>query len=343
MHTGSLTGVTNADTITARRAFSWWDHSLQDYLEDYSSDSLLLHPACVRLRNQLEYAFFDKLNAADIYEHNGIFYRFSSPAYNLASEFVGMEKIRRQVKTLAAWQQKIGKDSVPVYVVIASSKLSYYADELPEYNRTSSERTNYHQYKQQLEGAGINVLDANDWFLREKKNTAIPLMAKGGVHWTLYGGAVMMDSLVNRIRHDKKTDFQQVKMTFSEGYQLYEPDNDAVNLCNLMIKPREQALRVVNFPEPEKPGRKLRAVVISDSFFDVIAWTPLHPQVLDDATPFYYYFKTRICRQGIQEAPVNDAVFARDVEQADCIIIITDVQNLSRFGFGFIEYLEEYF
>ena len=149
-----------------------------------------------------------------------------------------------------------------------------------------------------------------------------------------------MDSLIRRIGSEKQTAFQQVEMTISEKYQLYEPDNDGLNLANLMFPAKEEALRVVYFPEPAQPKQRLRPLVISDSFFNVVDWTPLHPQVLDPATPFYYYFKTRFSHSEVTQRGISDAVFANDLEHADCVILITDIQNMHQFGFGLIEYLQ---
>src|SRR3989338_2015367 len=304
------------------------------------SDSSALHPACVRLRNQLEFSLFDKLNAQDIYESNGIFYRYSHATYNEEHAFVGMEKIHRQVKRLAEFNKQWQREGKRVYVVITSSKLHYYRDQLPEWNKTNSRNTNYIQYKKALLAAGIDVLDADSWFLERKRKDGIPTMSKGGVHWTLYGGALAIDSLIKRYNSDQKTDYQQVKMAFEPSDKIYPEDVDAVNLCNLLYPPQETGLKLIHFPAPEHPKQRLRPVVISDSYFNVIAWTPLHAQVLDPETPFYYYYQTRFTAADPVGKKFTKQQVKSDISSADCIIIITDIQNLEQFGFGFIENVE---
>jgi hypothetical protein len=102
---------------------NWWNGDLQRQLEKYATDSLALHPACVRLRNQLEFSLFDKLNAQAIYEFDGIFYRYSYATYNEANSFVGMEKIYRQTKQLAALNETWKRQGKQLYVIITPSKL----------------------------------------------------------------------------------------------------------------------------------------------------------------------------------------------------------------------------
>jgi SGNH hydrolase-like domain, acetyltransferase AlgX len=316
---------------------SWWDRSAQSYIENYSKDSLSLKAPCVRLKNQFEFTFFDKINAHDIYEYDGVFYRYSYYTYNEKNSFVGMEKIQRQVKQLKAFQDKINKDSIPIYVIITPTKLHQYNKQLPWFNQTSSRQTNYIQYKRLLQKAGINVLDADAWFLRDQKKFVAPTQSTGGVHWTLYGGALAMDSLVKRIRKDKKTDFQMVQMEISKAYELYPQDMDAVNLSNLMYPPKDQRLRLIHFPTPKNQKKRIKPVIISDSYFHVIDWTPLHDQIFDPQTSFYYYFNSRKQHDQIIETAVNLKQVSEDIQQSDCIIIITDIMNLEQFGFGFIE------
>lgn len=337
MHVSGLAGVTTADTT--RPEYSWWDGSLQKQLERNATDSLLLQPACVRLRNQLEYTFFDKLNAHDIYLHQGIFFRYNSPGYNEEAVFVGKEKVREHVRLIQQFQQYLlnRRDSIPLYVIIPPSKLWYYREALPEINRSDAPLTNYACYKRALLQAGINVLDANSWFLSEKETTPVPYMATGGVHWTLYGAAKTLDSLIRRINSERHAHYQEVILRVSETYEVYPEDMDVVKLCNLMFPPEDKRLRNVYFPEPKDRKQRLRPLIISDSFFNIIDWTPLHDQVLDPATAFYYYFHTRSTHTGEQGPVTGHDIVDKDLAQADAVIFIVDIQNMERFGFGFPE------
>jgi hypothetical protein len=329
-----LNGVTLQDTT--QLSWSWWNRDLQRRLEKQATDSFSLQPACVRLRNQFEFTFFDKLNAQDIYESNGVFFRYTFANYNEDDAFIGETRINRAVAALARFQDSVRQDVIPVYVVIAPSKLHYYRAQLPWVNRTKTERTNYLYYKRALEKAGIRVLDTDAWFLRDKPRHTVSVLSKGGAHWTLYGGALAFDSLIRRISADKRTDFQQVNMEISQENRIYPEDMDIAGLCNLISEPTDPSLRLAHFPPAKQPKRRLRPVVISDSFFHVISWTPLHPQVLDPETPFYYYYHTRFTQSGANRSFTRQQVLD-DISKADCIIILTDIQNMERFGFGFIE------
>lgn len=328
-----LSGEVPADST--KTDHSWWSGSLQKDLERFSTDSLLLRPACIRLRNQLEFSLAGKLNTQDIYFHKGEFYRYPYVNYSEATEFAGYEKIEQQVQALKALERRLGKR---VYVIIAPTKLHYSREELPAWNKTKSKRTNYHVYKQALTREGIAVLDADQWFVQlKRRNHQPPLMAKAGVHWTLYGGALALDSLIKRCSIAHKTDYERVQMQFEPSDKIYPEDVDATNLANLLFPPTEKGLKLVHFPQAEHPKQRLLPLVVSDSYFNVISWTPLHDQVLDPQTAFYYYFHTRFDRANPGGKPIDQQQLREDIRKADCILIISDVQNLSRFGFGFIE------
>ncbi len=326
-----LEGYVEPDTT--KLSYSWWNGDLQKRLENAATDSLLIYPACVRARNQFEYAFFGKLNATDVYAFDGYFYRFMYPDYNERDEFLGETKINATVQRLKAIQEQT---KLPVYVVIAPNKMRYYSEHLPEINRVHSDTTNYTFYKRALQKAGIEVLDAHAWHLRNKKANEIPILAKEGVHWTLYAAAITMDSLIKRLRSDLSVDFQGITMEVTPKHEVYKEDVDLANLSNLMYRPVDKRLRNVYFPEPIEQKRRMRPVVIGDSFYHVIEWSGIHHQLFQPETPFYYYFHTRYTNGPSMEA-VKMEILQEDLKQADCIIILTDIQNMSRFGFGFIE------
>lgn len=314
---------------------SWWTRGLQKDLETASTDSLSMRPGCIRLRNQLEYSLTGKLNAQDIYAYDNDFYRMTYINFAEDQEFEGYKKIERQAKQLKALQERTGK---PVYVIIAPTKLHYSIDKLPAYNKTNSRKTNYYAYKKALLKKGIAVLDADQWFVNEKRKGHRPkLMANGGVHWTLYGGALALDSLIKRCSNDLKMNYQRVQMQFDPSDNVYPGDLDAVDLSNLLFPPKEKGLKLVHFPPVQQPKKRLYPLVVSDSYFNIISWTPLHDQVLDEKTPFYYYFQTRFDRSDSVGKPIDLKELKADLRNADCILIICNVQNLSQFGYGFIE------
>lgn len=327
-----LEGSINADTT--KLSFSWWSSDLQKRLENEATDSLLLFPACVRTRNQFEYSVFDKLNAQDIYESDGIFYRYVRPDYNERDEFLGEQKIAEHVAKLLLIQKQLNK---PIYVVITPNKMRFYPESLPEINQIHSDSNNYSWYKKLLHEAGIKVLDSHEWHYRNKKKHTIPIMSKQGVHWTLYGAAITMDSLVRRISKDMHVDYQRVTMEIGRGDEIYAPDIDLAVLSNLVFCPADKRLKNVYFPLREKMKPRLKPVIIGDSFFNAIQWTAMHQQLFEPETPFYYYFNTRFTMTPFSEMARDWKVVSSDIDKSECIIILTDIQNMSQFGFGFIE------
>jgi len=313
----------------------WWDRSWQEQQEQQIKDSLVLRPACVRLRNQLEYSFFHKLNAQQIYEYNGIFYRFYRPDFNETQNVQDTAVIRRHVAQLKAFQEKLGEDRCPVVTLIAPSKAHYFINSLPQRNRAQFAGTNYQLYLDALREAGLEVLDANHWFLQTRGKQEAPVFGKGGIHWTLYASVLAMDSLVQRVGSLTDKTFQRPDYYLPPGYHLYDPDQDIARLCNLMYMPKDPALRTVEF-NPVAGKKKLKALIISDSFFHVISWSALRNQVFDEQSMFLYYYKTHFDAWN-QAHPIDTQAIDKLLAEADCVLILSDIVNLEQFGFGFLE------
>jgi hypothetical protein len=341
MKVKGLNGVTEPDT--AKLSYSWWDRGLQERIESYSTDSLSLRPACVRARNQFEFTFFDKLNAKDIYEYDGIFYRMYFLNYTDGANFAGYERIRSDVATLKRFGDSLKKRNVPLYFVIAPSKLHLYRGNLPWWNSSSGTNTNYIRYKQAMLQAGINVLDADQWLGAIRETTKPSVMATGGVHWSLYGSALVCDSLIKRVSLDRRESFARIVMKPAPAdAEINREDMDAANLCNLMFPPKDPKLRNVVFPEVRQAGRKLRPLVIADSFYGTIAWSGITPQVTHDKAVYYYYFKTRQGLREVVDPKVTVQAVDADLAEADCVIIMSDIFNMENFAFGFIrDYLRK--
>jgi alginate O-acetyltransferase complex protein AlgJ len=329
-----LNGVVAVSPDSLQHAPWWWDRSWQEHQERQFRDSLVLRPACVRLRNQLEYSCFHKLNAQQIYEYKGIFYRFYRSDFNETQNVQDTATIRRQIALLKAFQQKCELRRCPVITLIAPSKAHYFASSLPARNRPESTGTNYHRYLSALQEAGLEVLDVNRWFLTNRGQQA-PVFGKGGIHWTLYASVLAMDSLVKRVGSLTGQTFQRPAYYLPPGYHLYDPDQDIIRLCNLMYTPKDPALRTVEF-RPAGGKRKLKALIISDSFFHVVSWSALRNQVFDEQSMFLYYYQTYIDAWN-QPHPIDPKAIDTLLSQADCVLILSDIVNLEHFGFGFLE------
>lgn len=310
---------------------SWWDASFQKNIEDQLNDSLTIHTFCYRLRNQLEFSIANKINAGDMYYYNGVIYRMNSPLYNVSSNFAGNEKINADIAKLRAYREKAR--SKPMLFLIPTFKPQFYPNQLPAFNQNNTDQSNYKAYKKTLLQQGFPVFDANIW-LREiqKKKPKPAMIGTAGVHWTLYAATLAMDSVVKFYEKQLKTSFchPNYKLDYSA---VYDEDEDGYRLANLLSKHRDPNLVQVHFPSIPV-GKKLKALIVSDSYFHAVYWTQLYDQVFDSQSMFYYYMKTRK-KRGEQDRPFTTELFKQDLASVDMILVISEVNNLEHFGFGF--------
>lgn len=312
---------------------SWWDGSAQKQFDENLMASSIARSYFIRIRNQYQYSLFHKINAKDIYEYNDLFFRFYSFTFNEEHNFIGEEKVKEKVRLLKRIQDELG-DETPIITVIAPSKMQYYKDRLPAKHRTNSLQTNYVYFLKELKKNKLDVVDFNRFFL-DNRSTTPAVFGSGGIHWSEHACATAMDSLVKFVSHRKGVEFARfdIEPWFNNGFS--EQDLDISLMLNRIVKPKDNNLRAVKL-SPIPNQRKIKAVIITDSFCFTIFTTGAGDLIFTPDTYFHYYFGSTYTGKW---ATVNweNSQLSEDLAGADCVIILTDIVNMENFGFGFIE------
>ena len=315
--------------------FDWFNGSYQHYTELYLEENLAVKSPLVRLRNQLEYSIFGKINAQQIYEYNGNLFRFYTSKYNEGTAFIGYDAVREKVRKLTQIQAYLG-EKCPVILAIAPSKTYFYEEDLPKVHTIKTNRSNYKAIKKEALKNGIHVIDFNTYFLDLKQSAAAPLISKSGIHWSMYGAALAMDSLVRKVEHIKDMRFSHPNYMLEKTFRFFYNDNDLAQLLNVLSPPNDPNLRCLTFPAQTPRGKKIRALIISDSFFDVVSMTALRQQLFTSDTKFLYYFNTRKDPTNNHQGLEGLSLLA-EMKKADCIILLNDIVNMENLGWGFVE------
>jgi hypothetical protein len=334
-----LNGVQESEAETfkdsVRGKLDWFSGSFQRHTELVMGEQLIVKSPLVRLRNQVEYSLFGKINAQQIFEYNGNLFRFYSADYHEGTSFIGQKAVNEKVRKLVKIQAFLGEPH-PIILAIAPSKTYFYAEDLPEVHTRKTDRSNYKAIKKEALKNGIHVIDFNTYFLEQKKSSKAPLISKSGIHWSMYGAALAMDTLVGRIEQLKKSSYCHPRYSLEKTYRFFYNDNDLAQLLNVLSPPNDTDLRCLTFPGQTPEGKKIRALIISDSFFDVVSMTDLRQQIFTPETKFLYYFNTR-------KDPTNNNQglkgmnLLEEMKNADCIILLSDIVNMENLGWGFIE------
>ena len=313
---------------------SWFKGSFQKYCDLAASENLVLKAPLIRLRNQVQYSFFEKINAQDIYEYNGILFRFYTKNYHEGINFMGEAKAKEQIGKLKIIQDYLGKD-IPIITVIAPSKTYFYAEKLPQVNQFRTEKSNYKYLKNLLLENQLHCIDFNTYFLQQK-NSQIPIFGKGGIHWSSFASTLAMDSVVKYLSRIQNQEYQLPNWKVNDGFNFEYDDHDLAQLLNVFYPPNDKEVRSLNFQSISKPKKKIKALIVSDSFFDVISKTELRNQIFTKDSEYLYYFVKRKDNQnGSQVFDINQLL--SKIKTADCVIIMNDIVNMEDFSWGFID------
>lgn len=321
---------------SVNKNLSWFNESFQEYYDLLSNENLILKSPLIRLRNQIQYTFFKKINAHDVYQYDDILFRFYTLKYNESFNFIGEKKAKDQILKLKKIQNYFGKD-VPIITIIAPSKTYFFKEKLPLVNQLQSTKSNYKYIKKLILENQLHCIDFNSYFLKYKKSK-IPIFGKGGIHWTSYASTVAMDSLVNYISYIKKKEFQQPIWELKNEFVFEYDDHDLAQLLNVFYPPNDKQVKALTFIKPLKYRNRIKALIISDSFFDVISKTELRNQIFTDDSDYLYYFtKNKNPQNGSQQINKNELI--SKINSVDCVILLNDIVNMEDFSWGFIDEL----
>lgn len=334
-----LNGVQNSkseqiyDSLNGHLNFS--DRSFQSCAENQLEEKLNMKSPLVRLRNQYEYSLFNKINAQQIYQYNNQLFRFYVPDYNEGTLFLGEKVIHKKIEKLKYIQNYIDENH-PIITIIAPSKTYFYSELLPKKNTIQTENSNYKRIQNELIQNNLLTIDFNRWFLKIKNKKEAPLFGKGGIHWTIYGATLAMDSLVSFMNTKFDANYHKPEWSLSKKYNFFYNDQDLAQLLNVFKAPNDLSVRNPLFKVSKKKTRKIKALIISDSFFDVVSITDLRNQVFTSDSEFLYYFNTRKDPTNNNQT-IDKSKLLDKLKTVDCVILMNDIVNMENFGWGFIE------
>ena len=321
---------------------SWWDGSYQAKYEKDFIDDAELKKYLIKLKNQFQYSIFGKINANHVYEYGGQMFRFYCSGYNEDWTFVGNDSLQRCVDELVKLQNYLGKEKCPIITLFAPVKSRYFSEYLPQKNVSVTKNTNYHFLLEALSENGMSFIDFNAYFVKNKGKFEGAIFANGGIHWTKYAGALAMDSLIDYVSDLKQIAFDKFEIELYDcgGYDVL--DMDLYNICNLVKPMRDSTLRGVRFTSKKRSGEKLNAVVVGDSYFFVVEQTDMRKLVFTENTDYHYYYNVTKDSE-MEFSDIDPEKIYSQLKNADCVILLQDLVNTEKFGFGFPKAMNDLF
>jgi len=326
---------------------NWFTGQYQDSMELFINDKTGGRPFLVRINNQLDYSVFGKANVSNVVigKEHYLYEQSYIDAY-LGTDFIGRDSIAEKVRKLKTVSDTLMTRGIPLIVLLAPGKASFFPEYLPEGIKAKRGRTNHSVYKEFLAQNNIFTLDFKTWFIEQKETSNYALFPKGGIHWSSYGEVLAADSLIrflNQITPNSQINTIRIKKIHPSRI-AYNRDEDIEESMNLLLNLENNLMGYPEFEAIAHSAKKTtRVLTIADSYFWGMYDWGLSRNYFGNGS-FWYYNKQMYPESFEKETFVQNLPdLAHEVEKNDAILLLFTDANLKDFAYGFIDRLyDEY-
>ena len=321
---------------------NWFSGDFQSKKEKYLKDRIGFRPMLIRSYNQLLYTLFHMANNPGGVIGKQDYLYLESYIYNYTGEnFVGYKKVNRVSSQLKYLQEYLADRGISLFTVIVPSKASFYPEFIPKRYIKPYPINNYKAYIHSFDSLNIDYIDLNAYLISLKNSSPYPMFPRNGLHWTYYGMAVGMDSVIKVV--EKKRNLDLPEFTWEEPFQLRAKngfrDYDAESFMNLYFELPRDSMPYPKFSfHTDSTKQKPKTVVIGDSYY----WSPYRsdlPHHVFKWGGFWYYFNTAIWEENKieKQVPIKDLNLEELILQQDVIIILASQATLHLYPYKFDE------
>lgn len=287
-----------------------WNHWFQgEFQEQFASrmeDHIGLRNYFVRIRNDYDYRLFRIPHARGFIQgKEGYLFEEDYILEYLGRYFIGESILETKLQKLKGAGEALKQVGIPLVLIIEPGKASFFPEYIPDlYDPLVKTMSNYDYVSRRITELEIPSIDLKVCFMQARDTSVYPLFPKYGMHWSVYGSALALDTMVNYIQSVIPADLPS--FTFS-GMELSDSprytDKDIADLLNLVFPlPGERLAYPVLTFDTVKP-RKLNVLVVADSYFVNLVqltaghlfegqeyWyynSKIYPHIADDRNPVY--------------------------------------------------------
>lgn len=320
---------------------SWVSTQYQSSKEKYIKENIGFRSYFILNYNQMMYSLYNMaVNPGGVVGKDNYLY-LESYIYNETGEnYLGDDQINLVTKRLLFLQEYFAKQGIDLLTVFVPSKASYFPEYIPDRYKQYP-KSNYKAYCQSFDSLSINYIDLNKYFLEIKKEAKYPVFPKNGIHWTDYGMAVAMDSVIHKI--EELQGVELLDFSWEEPIELEIPydvtDFDAENLMNLIFEmPRDKMPYPKFVFEENSLKKKPKTIVICDSYYWK-SYSKKIPHHIFDWGGFWYYFNTARYNDGKNEVktPVDEFDLVEKFSEQDVVVLFASQATLHLFPYRFDE------
>lgn len=268
-----LNGFFNLSTEpewSAVSAKSWSEGSYQQEITRRTEDHTGFRRSLFRIHNEYDYRLFGITHAEGfIRGKNGFLFEEDYIHEYTGKYFIGKATVDYKLKKLSAVSHRLQEAGVPFLLVFEPGKASYFREYIPDrYLNEATSRSNYDYMKQRAAELGIPFMDMNSWFISMKDTSKYPLFPRYGMHWSIYGSAVALDTIMSYTASVCGKELPGMNIDRIElSDSMRWTDRDIGDMLNLIfpLVPETLAYPLITF-DTSVP-KQLSVLVIADSYF----------------------------------------------------------------------------
>jgi hypothetical protein len=314
----------------------------QDPFNKYLEENIGFHPLLVRLNNQIAFSLFGIANASEVVigKKNYLYEKNYIKAY-LGLDFKGKEYWEDKTIKIKFIQDELKKEGIDLIVIFAPGKATFFPEYIPRlYHPERKSLSNREYLIKTFQEQHINFIDFNKYFVAMKDTVSYPLYPKCGIHWSAYGVAIAMDSIIHYIenlKHKKMVNFGWNGVEISDSLRV--PDYDLAEGMNLLFEIPYYPMAYPKLFFKEDFGTyKPKVITIADSYY----WNFHRPgitQRIYNSDIFWFCFSIVYDNGYPGGKDIKQINILDEIERCDVVVILSTEANLCKFAFGFEEEL----
>lgn len=318
----------------------WLKGSYQSVANKYIEENIGFHNTFTRIRNQIRYSLFKKIVVPDqMLGKNGQWFSVGWTKNYLGLTYFGDEKADSLALQFKQFKKSMNDKNKQFLIALVPCKASYMPYNLPmEYQKIEKSKNSYDAILDICNKLDLHYIDFHKYFQEIKDTITYPLFVETGCHWSTYGAAIALDSILNYSRMLLQKDLMQIKIK-----NLIVPnkndDYDIEKAMNLLFEiPKSPAA----YPQIElikdTCSYRPKVIIVGDSFHWTIKRTWKLLDIFTSDSWFFYYFTTAFPNNPGKSVPVKDMDIMKEVDDSDLIIFITSIGTMNEFPYGFVDH-----
>jgi hypothetical protein len=317
----------------------WFSGKFQEEVTTGFNENIGLRKSLIRVNNQLDYSLFRIIHAEGfIAGKNGYLYEEDYIREYTGAYFIGKSALDKKLEKLYDVRRLLKKRGIDLILVFEPGKATFFPEYIPSrYNPKHRTLSNYDYMRTKLRALDMNYLDLSSWFLSMKDTSRYDLFPRYGMHWTIYGMTLAVDTLSRYIASVRGTDLPRVRVSELEfSKEPRSTDNDIEEMTNLLFPlPSGSYVYPVNVFGKDTMTRSLDVLVIGDSYYRNIKDD--YSQYLFRTDTFWYYNSKVYPHIHTNLVYVDHSNLLQKLEQYQVILLMVSEINLHCGFWNFVD------